>query len=64
MTQYNLGNAYQTLAEVEDKAGNYNKAIQAFQEVLRVYTKEEFPEIYRIIEENIKKSTSYNIIIY
>lgn len=35
-----------TLAKVEDKAGNCNKAIQAFKEALRVYTKEEFPEVY------------------
>jgi len=54
MTQNNLGAAYGTLAEVEDKAGNCNKAIQAFKEALSVYTKEEFPEVYRIIEENIK----------
>jgi tetratricopeptide (TPR) repeat protein len=53
-TQNNLGNAYQTLAEVEDKAGNCKKAIQAFKEALSVYTKEEFPEVYRIIEKNIK----------
>jgi len=49
-----LENAYQTLAEVEDKAGNCKKAIQAFKEALSVYTKEEFPEVYRIIEINIK----------
>lgn len=43
-----------TLAEVEDKAGNCNKAIQAFKGVSSIYTKEEFLEVYRIIEENIK----------
>ena len=54
-TQNNLGTAYGILAEVKDKAENREKAVQAYQEALKVYTKEEFPEVYRIIEENIKK---------
>jgi len=54
-TQYNLGNVYSTLAEVKDKAENCEKAVQAYQEALSIYTKEEFSEIYRIIGENIKK---------
>jgi len=37
-TQNNLGTAYGTLAEVQDKVENCNKAIQAFQEALKVYT--------------------------
>ncbi len=54
MTQNNLG-ADGTLAEVKDKATNCELAVKAYQEVLKVYTKKEFPEIYRIIEENIQK---------
>ncbi|MHC2994065.1 MAG: hypothetical protein IBV53_00960 [Candidatus Atribacteria bacterium] len=55
MTKYNLGFAYHTLAEVQDKAKNCNLAIQACQEALKVYTKKEFPEMYRMIKENINK---------
>ena len=54
MTQNNLGNAYHILAEVKDKSENREKAVHAYQKALKFYTKEEFPEVYRIIEENIK----------
>ena len=55
MTQYNLGTAYGTLAEVEAKAQNCKKAITALKEALKVYTKEEFPEIHRKVEHNLER---------
>ncbi|MGC1120269.1 MAG: tetratricopeptide repeat protein [Candidatus Methanofastidiosia archaeon] len=37
-TQNNLGNAYETLGEVEDKSQNCKKAIAAYKEALRIFT--------------------------
>jgi len=51
---YFLGNAYRTLAEVKDKAENCQRAIKAYEEALRVFTKEEFPEIYSLVANNFK----------
>jgi len=34
---------------------NYEKDFQVYKKSLNIYTKEEFPEIYQRIEENIKK---------
>ena len=45
MTQSNLGNAYRTLAEVEDKAENCQKAIKACEEALKVSTLDSSPWI-------------------
>ncbi len=42
LTQNNLGTAYGTLAEVEDKAANCRKAIAAFEAALKVITRERF----------------------
>jgi len=46
MTQNNLGAAYVTLAEVEDKAENSKIAIRACEEALKVHHLEEFPMGY------------------
>jgi len=46
ITQINLGNAYRTLAEVEDKAENCKRAIKAHEESLIVFTLERFPKYY------------------
>ena len=59
MTQNNLGNAYSTLAEVEDKAKNCQSAIQAYDEALKVYTKEEFPEVYHLVEHNLRIALNF-----
>jgi len=53
MTQDSLGNAYGTLAEVEDKAGNCKRAIEACRQSLRVFSKEEFPELHQSIGRNL-----------
>jgi tetratricopeptide (TPR) repeat protein len=53
MTQNNLGNAYSTLAEVEDKASNCSKAIAAYREALKVYTLEDFPMDYATTQNNL-----------
>ena len=54
MTQNNLGTAYGTLAQVEDKAANCRKAIAAFEAALAIYTPEEFPELYRRVSKNLE----------
>lgn len=54
VTQNNLGNAYRTLAEVEDKAENCKISIVTFEEALKVYTKDELPEPYRVAMENLE----------
>jgi hypothetical protein len=52
MTQNNLGTAYQELSEIEDKADNCKKAIQAFDEALKVYTPDAFPYYYEMVIRN------------
>ena len=59
-TQNNLGNAYRTLAEVEDKAGNCEKAVKAYDESLKVFTKEKFPEVYPVIESNRRRLLDFS----
>jgi hypothetical protein len=54
MTQNNLGTAYRTLGEVEEKAENCKKAIMAYQEALRVYNKQEYPQQYAGVSSNLK----------
>jgi tetratricopeptide (TPR) repeat protein len=57
MTQNNLGVAYRELSIVkdkaEDKAKNYNKAIMAYDEALKVYTFDEFPYYYAGTQNNL-----------
>jgi len=53
ITQNNLGNAYRTLAKVEDKVDNCRLAIKAFQEALKVSTLEEFPMDYAMTQNNL-----------
>jgi len=53
LIQSNLGIAYRTLVDVEDKAGNCNKAIQAYQESLKVRTLEDFPMQYAMTQNNL-----------
>ncbi len=53
MTQNNLGNAYQTVGTVEDKAANCKKAIAAYEEALKVYTLERFPIQYAASQNNL-----------
>ncbi|MBD3191208.1 MAG: tetratricopeptide repeat protein, partial [Candidatus Heimdallarchaeota archaeon] len=52
-TQNNLGLAYRNLGEVEDKAKNCQKAIEAFQEALKVRTLEELPQDYAMTQNNL-----------
>jgi tetratricopeptide (TPR) repeat protein len=54
MTQNNLGNAYRTLAEVEAKAENSKRAIEAYEEALKIYSEREYPEIFPVVERNLK----------
>jgi len=53
ITQINLGNAYRTLAEVEDKAENCKRAIKAHEESLIVFTLERSPRDYAATQNNL-----------
>jgi hypothetical protein len=55
MTQYNLGSAYRTLAEVKDKAVNIQLAKEAYQKVLQIFNKEDCPEVYSLVMGNVRK---------
>jgi len=59
MTQNNLGNAYRTLAEVEDKVENCRKAITAYEEALKVFGEEQFPEIFPRIMANVARTIRF-----
>jgi tetratricopeptide (TPR) repeat protein len=52
-TQNNLGNAYGSLGEVEDKASNCRLAIDAYRESLRVFTYEASPMQYADTQNNL-----------
>ncbi len=52
MTQNNLGAAYQTLAEIEDKDKNCKKAIDAYQEALEIV--KDIPNLYQQIKSNLE----------
>lgn len=51
---YNIHLVYSYLNKPKKALGKVKESVQAYQKALKVYTKEEFPEVYRIIEENIK----------
>ena len=53
MTQNNIGNAYGTLGEVENKVQNCKKSIVAFEEALKVTTFDRFPMDYAMTQNNI-----------
>jgi tetratricopeptide (TPR) repeat protein len=53
MTQNNLGNAYERLAEVENKADNCKKSIAAYEEALKVRTLDRFPMQYATTQNNL-----------
>ena len=53
MTQDNLGTAYRTLAEVEQRRENCRRAIEAHEEALRVHTLEDFPMRYGGTQNNL-----------
>ena len=53
MAQNNLGSAYRTLAEVENKAENCKISIKALEEALKVKTLERFPMDYAMAQNNL-----------
>jgi tetratricopeptide (TPR) repeat protein len=53
MTQYNLGIAYNSLAEVRDKEKNLTKAIFAYKEALKIRTIEKYPIDYAMTQNNL-----------
>lgn len=60
-TQNNLGAAYQTLAEVRDKAQNAQLAKESYQRALRFFNQKEYPEAHKIVNRNILKLKKTNI---
>ena len=52
-TQNNLGVAYSGLSEVRNKEDNLTKSIHAYEEALKIYTVEKYPEDYRMLKSNI-----------
>jgi len=52
-TQYLLGRAYTMLASKEDKSENYNRAIAAFDESLRIFSNDNNPEMFNRIQYGI-----------
>lgn len=59
LTHRTLGDAYRILAEVEDKAGNCGRAQKAYEEALRVFTKEEFPDVYSQLDHNLRELANF-----
>ena len=53
LLQNNLGNAYGSLAEVEDKAENCSRAMEAYNKALKVSTLERFPMQYATTQINL-----------
>ena len=56
MTQNNLGTAYRTLAEVEEKGENCRRAIEAYGEALGVYTEELSPQVHALVARNLSRT--------
>jgi len=58
MTQNNLGNAFNLLSKIKNKKKNINKAIDAYKTTLKIFNKDEFPEIFKLINSKIGKLTN------
>jgi hypothetical protein len=46
------------LAEVRDKESNLEKAIYAYQEALKIYTKEKYPIMHQTVKSNLEEAQS------
>ena len=53
-----MGNAYGTLAEVRDKEKNAKLAIAAFKAALVIFTKDSYPEYYKLVSRNLSYAQS------
>lgn len=53
MTQDKLGNAYLDLAGVRNKESNLKKAINTYEEALKIKTVEEYPYDYAMTQNNL-----------
>lgn len=56
---YQHWNKYKTLAEVEEKAQNCKKAIEAYQNDLKIFTEESYPLYNETISNNIDILTDF-----
>jgi len=55
-TQLNLGTAYVMLAEKENMSENYMQGTKAFDEALEVFTEVHYPEMNKLVQEEIRKA--------
>ncbi|MCK4734393.1 MAG: hypothetical protein KAT65_18200 [Methanophagales archaeon] len=46
------------MAKVRDKEDNLEKAINAFQEALKIYTEENYPIMYQTVKSNLEEARS------
>ena len=51
--QNNLGISYRNLAMVVDMFDNFQKAMKAYEEALKVYTLKDYPREYAMLQNNI-----------
>ena len=56
MTQNNLGDAYSTLAEVEEKGENCRRAIEAYRQALGVYTEELSAQVHAGVAASLART--------
>jgi hypothetical protein len=59
-TQNNIGGACTTLAQEEDRTRNCDRAAEAYQEALRVFTKTSYPAQYGIVKSNLELLTEFS----
>ena len=55
-TQKNLGNAYLGLSKVRDRKENLDKAIEAYKEALKIYTRDKYPEYHKMMMTNLEQA--------
>jgi hypothetical protein len=53
MIQNNLGAAYRSLAEVRERGANLTKAINAYEEALKIYTAERYPLYHKRVSASL-----------
>jgi len=58
LTQNKLGTAYRVLADIKDTVANCEKAIQHYQEALKVYTLDDYPRIGGLLIAKKPSSTT------
>ena len=52
--QKKIGDIHWELSQYRDKKENCKKAIKAYEEALKVYVREGFPEIHKLVKHNLR----------